>query len=109
MVLIQLLGVCFAAVELRNKVLRNAHDSLQGRQDVCDQAKDGVRRLEVCSVVADLVVLDHDQSGDGCQERNIVEGCVSVGAFFLLLCGVCGLDHEDALDEEEERGGVEEL
>jgi hypothetical protein len=32
-----------------------------------------------------------------------------VCAFFLLLCGVCGLDDEDALDKQEESGGVEEL
>jgi hypothetical protein len=32
-----------------------------------------------------------------------------IGAFLLLLCGVCGLDNEDALDEKEEGGRVEEL
>lgn len=34
---------------------------------------------------------------------------MGVGAFLLLLRGVCGLDDKDALDEEEEGGGVEEL
>ena len=61
------------------------------------------------AVVTDLVVLDHDQPGDGCKERNIVESCVRVCAFLLLLCGVCGLHDKDALDEQEEGGGVEEL
>jgi hypothetical protein len=32
-----------------------------------------------------------------------------IGAFLLLLCGVCGLDNKDALDEEEKGGRVEEL
>ena len=87
----------------------DADHSLQSSEDVGDQAEDGVRRHEVCAVVADLVVLDHDQSGDGCQERDIVESRMRVCAFFLLLCGVCGLDDEDALDKQEESGGVEEL
>jgi hypothetical protein len=68
-----------------------------------------MRRLEVCPVVADLVVFNHNQSSDGCQKGNVVQGGVRICAFLLLLCGVSGLDNEDALDEEEERGGVEEL
>ena len=58
-----------------------------------------MRRHEVRAVVADLVVLDHNQSSDGCEERNIIEGRVRVCAFLLLLCGVGGLNDEDALDE----------
>lgn len=34
---------------------------------------------------------------------------MGVGAFLLLLRGVGGLDDEDALDDKEEGGGVEEL
>ena len=66
-----------------------------------------MRRHEVCAVVADLVVLYHDQSSDSCEKRNIVESRVCVCAFLLLLRGMCGLDNEDALDEQEESGGVE--
>ena len=87
----------------------DADHSLQSREDVCDQAENGVRRHKVCAVVADFVVLDHDQSSNGCEKRNIVQSRVRVCAFSLLLCGVCGLDDEDALDEQEESGGVEEL
>lgn len=94
---------------MRDKVLGDSNHSLQCCEDVRDQAEDGVRRNEVCAVVADLVVLDHDQSSDGCEKRNIVESCVRVCAFLLLLCSVRGLDNEDALDEQEEGGGVEEL
>jgi hypothetical protein len=68
-----------------------------------------MRRLEVCPVVADLIVFNYNQSGDGCQKGDVVECGVRIRAFLLLLCGVSGLDNEDALDEEEERGGVEEL
>lgn len=109
MILVKLLGVVHTAVELRDKVLRDTDHRLQRCEDVCEQAQDGMRRLEVCSIVADLVVLDHDQSGDGCQECDIVESRVCVCAFLLLFCGVRGLDDEDALNEEEEGGRVEEL
>ena len=94
---------------MRDEVLRDTDNGLQGRQDVCDQAKDGVRRLEVRSVVADLVVFDHDQAGESGEQGDVVEGGVRVGALFLLGGCVGWLDDEDALDEEEEGGGVEEL
>ena len=89
--------------------MSDANHSLQSREDVRDQAEDSVRRHEVRAVVADLVVLDHDQSSDGCEERDIVESCMRVCTFLLLLRGVCRLNHEDALNEQEESGGVEEL
>jgi hypothetical protein len=89
--------------------LRDANDSLQSRKDVCDQAKNCMRRLEVCPVMADLIVFNYNQSGDGCQKGNVVQCGVGICAFLLLLCGVSGLDNEYALDEEEERGGIEEL
>lgn len=108
-VLVQLLRVVHAAVQLRHEVLRDAHKGLDAGEDVRDQAEDGVRRLEVRAVVRDLVVLDHHEAGDGGQQRDVVEGRVRVGAFFLLLGGVGWLEDEDALDEEEEGRGVEEL
>lgn len=109
MVLVKLLGVFHTAVELWDEVLRDTDHRLQGREDVCEQAKDGMRRHEVCSIVANLVVLDNDKSGDGCEECDIVESRVCVCAFLLLFCGVRRLDDEDALNEEEEGSGVEEL
>lgn len=109
MVLVKLLSVGLAAIELGHEELRDSNHSLQSSEDVCDQAKDGMRRHEVCSIVADLVVLDHDQSGDGCEECDIVESRVCVCSFLLLFSGVRGLDDEYALDEEEKGGGVEEL
>lgn len=68
-----------------------------------------MRGLEVRAVVVELVVLDDDEAGDGGQEGEVVERAVRVGALFLLLRGVGGLEDEDGLNEEEEGGGVEEL
>lgn len=64
-VLVQLLRVVDTTVQLRNKVLSDANDSLNGHENVRDQAEYGMGRLKVCSVVADLVVLNHDQTSDG--------------------------------------------
>lgn len=61
------------------------------------------------AVVRELVVLDDDEAGDGGKDGDIVEGGVGVGAFPLLLGGVSGLEDEDAFDEEQYGGGVEEL
>lgn len=58
------------------------------------------------AVVVKFVVLDDDEACDGCEDSYIVEGCVRVGALFLLGGGVGRLEDEDALNEEEEGGGV---
>jgi hypothetical protein len=108
-VLVQLLRILHPAVQRGHKVLSNADDRLDQDQDVGDEAEDGVRRDKVRAAVADLVVFDHDQAGEGGEERDVVEGGVRVGALFLLRGCVGWLDDEDALDEEDEGGGVEEL
>jgi hypothetical protein len=108
-VLVQLLRILHPAVQRGHKVLRDADDRLDEDQDVGDEAEDGVRRDKVRAAVADLVVFDHDQAGEGGEERDVVEGGVRVGALFLLRGCVGWLDDEDALDEEDEGGGVEEL
>ena len=65
--------------------------------------------LEVWVAILDFVVLDDDESGDGGEEGYVVQGGVGVGALFLLFGRVGWLEDEDALDEEEDGGGVEEL
>jgi hypothetical protein len=107
-VLVQLLRILHPAVQRGHKVLRDADDRLDEDQDVGDEAEDGVRRDKVRAAVADLVVFDHDEAGEGGEEGDVVEGGVRVGALFLLRGCVGRLDDEDALDEEEEGGGVEE-
>jgi hypothetical protein len=78
-------------------------------QDVGDESEDSVGGDEVGAAVADLVVFDYDEAGEGGEEGDVVEGGVRVGAFLLLFGGVGWLDDEDALDEEDKGGGVEEL
>jgi len=107
-VLVQLLCILDAAVQRGHKVLGDANNRLDEHQDVGDEAEDGVRRDKVRAAVGDLVVLDHDQAGEGGEQGDVVESGVRVGALFLLRGCVCWLDDEDALDEEEEGGGVEE-
>lgn len=61
------------------------------------------------AVVIDLVVLDDDKTSDGGKDGDIVECSVCECTLLLLLCGMCRLDDENALYEEEDGGGVEEL
>lgn len=68
-----------------------------------------MRGLEVRAVVVEFVVLNDDEPGDGGEEGDVVQGRVGVGALLLLLGCVGGLEDEDALDEEEDCGRVEEL
>lgn len=65
MVLVKLLRIVDTTVQLRDEVLRDANDSLDGHENVGGQAKNGMWRLEVCSVVADLIVLNYNQTSDG--------------------------------------------
>jgi hypothetical protein len=108
-VLVQLLRILHSAVQRGHKVLSDSDDRLDEDQDVGDEPEDGVRGDEVGAAVADLVVFDYDEAGEGGEEGDVVEGGVRVGAFLLLFGGVGWLDDEDALDEEDEGGGVEEL
>ena len=109
MVLVERFRVVLASVEPGQEELCQAHHGLRPDKDIRDEAQYGVRRLEVLPAVADLVVLDDDQPCDGGEGCDIVERGVDVGALFLLLRGVGRLEDEDALDEEEDGGGVQEL
>ena len=109
MVLVQLLRILHTTIQRGHKVLRDSHDRLDEDQDVGDESEDSVWGDEVGAAVADLVVFDHDQAGESGEQGDVVEGGVRVGALFLLGGCVGWLDDEDALDEEEEGGGVEEL
>ena len=59
--------------------------------------------------VRELVVLDHDEAGDEGEQAGGVEQGVDDGAGLLLFRGMGGLQDEDALRDEQEAGGVEEL
>lgn len=109
MILVKALSIIHTPIDPRSEVLRESDKSLQRNQDICYETQNGMRRFEVCAVVVELVVFDDDKASDGCENSDIVEGCVRVGALFLLLGSVRGLEDEDALDEEEEGGGIKEL
>lgn len=59
--------------------------------------------------VFDFVVLDDDQSCDGGEDSDVVERGVCECSLLLLFTCVGRLEDEDALDEEQDGGGVEEL
>lgn len=108
-VLVDFLGVVDATEQGRDVVLGDSDDGLEEEEDVGDEAKDGVRGLEVVAAVGDFVVFDHDEGGDEGEDRGQVEDGVEVGALFLLLGRVGRLQEEDGLGGEEDAGGIEEL
>ena len=63
----------------------------------------------MCAIVGDLIVFDDDKACNASEKSDVVESSVGVGAFLFLLGCVRGLKDEDALDQEQEGGGVEEL
>lgn len=109
MVFVQSLRIVDAPVESRREVLRYPDDRLQRDEDVGYQSQDGVRGFEVRAAMVYFVVFDDDEAGDGGEHGYIVQRRVRVCPLLLLCGGVRRLEDEDALDEEEDGGGVEEL
>lgn len=60
MVLVQLLGLLLPAVQCWDKVLCEANQPLDDKQDVGDETEDGVRRYKVDTLVRNLVIFDND-------------------------------------------------
>ena len=109
MVFIQRLGIVHTPVESRGVILRNPDNSLNAKEDVRDEAENGVGRNEMIPRVGDFVVLDDDQTSNEGQDARDINGGVDVGAPFLLLGGVGWLEDEDGLGDEEDAGGVQKL
>ena len=109
MILPHRLRVLHAPVHGREVVLRDAHDGLDEEDDVGDEAKDGVRGLEVRAGVGDLVVFDDDEAGEEGEDGGAVQEGVDGGALAFLGRGVGWLEDEDGLGGEEDAGRVEEL
>ena len=61
-VLVHRLCIIHGPVQFGGVVLRDAHGGLDGEEEVGDEAKDGVRGLEVGARVGDFVVFDHDEA-----------------------------------------------
>ena len=109
MVLVHRLRIVHSTIEAWRKVLCNPNNRLQSHQNICHQAQYRMGRLEMSAIVIKLVVFNDDEPCDGSEYCHIVQSSVCVGSLLLLLRGVCGLQDEDALDEEENGGGVEKL
>lgn len=109
MVLVDALGFFRATEEPGSVVLSDADNGLEEEEDVGDETKDGVRGLEVCAAVSDLVVFDDNEGGNESEDGGQIEDSMDVGALLFLLGGVGGLEEEDGLGSEEDAGRVEEL
>ena len=58
------LGIVHTSIDARGIVLRYTHDSLNGKEDICNEPKDAVRGGEVGPSMGKFVVLDYDESGE---------------------------------------------
>ena len=103
-VLVDALRIIHTAIQSRQEILREADQRLHNDQDVRDETQDRVRRLEMHALVRELVDLDDDETGDRGGKRDPVEARVYQCALLLLLGCVCWLQHEHALDVEEDGG-----
>jgi len=74
---------------------------LKGEEDVDAQAETAVDGGEVGAVVGGFVVDDHGEAGEEGEDAEEVEDGVDVGAGGLLGGGVCGLDDENSLCDQE--------
>lgn len=64
MILIDAPSIVRATEETGSVILSNADDGLEEEEDVGDETEDGVRRLEMCAAMGDLVVLDDNEGSD---------------------------------------------
>lgn len=92
MILVHTLRPIHTAIQPGSIILRQADQGLQRKQDVRDEAEDGVRGFEMGTVVADFVVFDYDEGGEEGEGGEGVEGAVDAGADGFLARGVRGLE-----------------
>lgn len=109
MVLIDTLRVVHPAIQRRSVVLRETHKSLDEQQDIKYQTKNGVGRVEVITIVTDLVDLDDDKTGNEGRDAYKVEKKVRRCASALLARSMGGLENEGCLCNKEKAGGVKKL
>ena len=103
------LGIVHAPVDAGGVVLRYAHDGLDGKEDVGDEAEDAVGGGEVGGAVGEFVIFDDYECGEEGEDGGAVDDGVDVGAQVFLFRGVRWLEHEDGLGDQEQAGGVEQL
>lgn len=63
-------------------------------------------RLEMDAAVRDLVVFDDNEAGYESVQSEVIEDEMRDCAFAFLVRGVCRLEQEDGLCEDEEATGV---
>ena len=63
MVFVDGLCVIDTSIYSRGVILRDSHNSLNGKEDIRDKSKDAVRGCEVGAGVGKFVVLDDNESG----------------------------------------------
>lgn len=107
-VFVKRLRVIHAAIKLRHIILRETNQSLDSKQDVCNQAQDRMRRLEMRAIMRELVIFDDDEASDQSVETEVIEQEMCGCTFTLLLGGMCWLQNNDRLGDGEQTGGVEE-
>lgn len=92
MILIQTLRILYPSIQPWSEVLRNPYECLQDEEDVRDEPENRVRRFEMCPIVGEFVVFNHDEACDAGEESDVVESGVDVGSLFLLFGGVGWLE-----------------
>lgn len=108
-VLVDLLRPVDAPVDSRCEELSEADDDLQHQEDVGDDTEDGMWRLQMIQATALLVHLNDDETREQCENANVVQDGMDVGALALLVRRVCGLQDEGGLGDEQHPSRVEQL
>lgn len=109
MILVDSFRFLDAAKEPGGKKLQRADDRLKDHEDVGGEAHNCMRRLEMRSVTFELVDLDHYECSDEGCNGYILYNRVDVGSQPLLLLSVGRLEYQDALGEQQECRGVQQL
>lgn len=103
-ILVHALSIIHATVQLRNIILREAHNSLEVNKNVKGKTEAGVCGFKVLVAGPCFVHLDDDEAGSQGRGADEVEEEVGDCAGALLVGGMRGLQDQGCLDGEEEAG-----
>jgi hypothetical protein len=108
-VLVNRLGIVYAAVDLWHIVLREAYERLDVYKNVKCESETCMRRLKVFVAWPGFVHFDDDEAGSQGRGAQDMEEEMRNCSCALLLRGVGWLQDKGSLDGEEEASGVEKL
>jgi hypothetical protein len=91
-ILPDLLGILYTAVQCRREVLRKANKCLYEQKCVGNNAQDRMGRFKVGDAILDLVCLDYGESSKQSCNTKVICGSVDVCACLFLLCCMRGLE-----------------